>query len=264
MNPTAIEKREPQVRRAARVNPFNSRSAVANSSYDAFADGKLVRPFGGVVTAVEEFVHDSFRSLVLNPKFACVAAKSAIRSGNYRFANYPELGAGEVVEGVARDLFAFVQEQGLFEGFSSFVATFQNPATMSEEEFEARLWQTLQALHDLDSSHSEWDSSVSSDPADPAFSFSFAGRAFFIVGLHPGSSRLTRRFAFPTLVFNAHDQFEALRSEGKFDRVKEVIRARDMILQGSLNANLSDFGERSDATQYSGRPVEPGWRCPFH
>jgi len=35
-------------------------------------------------------------------------------------------------------------------------------------------------------------------------------------------------------------------------------------VQGSLNPNLADFGERSEARQYSGREVEEHWRCPFH
>jgi len=84
------------------------------------------------------------------------------------------------------------------------------------------------------------------------------------VGLHPGSSRFTRRFAFPTLVFNAHTQFEKLRESGKFERIQDVIRARDKTLQGDLNQNLADYGEASEARQYSGRAVEKDWRCPFH
>jgi FPC/CPF motif-containing protein YcgG len=46
--------------------------------------------------------------------------------------------------------------------------------------------------------------------------------------------------------------------------VQEVIRNRERNLQGNLNPNLADFGTRSEARQYSGRPVEEGWRCPFH
>ncbi len=49
----------------------------------------------------------------------------------------------------------------------------------------------------------------------------------------------------------------------RFDRMQAVIRERELALQGSLNANLSNFGEQSEARQYSGRRVEVGWRCPF-
>ena len=167
-------------------NPFGSSQALANSSYGAFRDGKLVRPLGGTPSGVEEFVHDSFRALVLNQRFACVAAKSAIHLGNYRIGNYAEMGAQPSMDGVAHDLYEFVQEQPWFDGFSTFVATFNAPATGDELAFERRLWASLQRLHLIDHAHHGWDPSVSSDPDSKDFSFSFAGRAFFLVGLHPG------------------------------------------------------------------------------
>jgi uncharacterized protein len=43
-----------------------------------------------------------------------------------------------------------------------------------------------------------------------------------------------------------------------------VIRAAERALQGTLNPMLAEFGRRSEAAQYSGRKVDPGWRCPFH
>ena len=58
-------------------------------------------------------------------------------------------------------------------------------------------------------------------------------------------------------------QFERLREQNQFERLRETVRARDYKLQGSLNPNLSNFGESSEARQYSGRAVEEGWRCPF-
>jgi FPC/CPF motif-containing protein YcgG len=64
-------------------------------------------------------------------------------------------------------------------------------------------------------------------------------------------------------VFNPHAQFERLRSAGHFERLQRAIRDREMALQGSLNPNLADFGELSEARQYSGRPTESEWRCPF-
>ena len=43
-----------------------------------------------------------------------------------------------------------------------------------------------------------------------------------------------------------------------------AFRAREMKWQGSLNPNLSGFGERSEAREYSGRAIEDDWRGPFH
>lgn len=249
-----------------RPNPFGDDLALANSTYAAYSGGKLVpAPSGGAVTPLMEFVHDSLRALVLNPRFSCVGAKAAVRTGTYRVGFYDELGSAGATAGLARDLFSFVEEQPrLGGGFTTFVASFGKPNSADEAEFERLLWAQLQGLHEEDRRHHRWDPSKSPDPEDPRFAFSFAERSFFVVGLHPASSRFARRFAWPTLVFNAHHQFDRLRETGKYGRMQEVIRAREETLQGFLNPNLDDFGVRSEARQYSGRPAEEGWRCPFH
>ncbi len=44
---------------------------------------------------------------------------------------------------------------------------------------------------------------------------------------------------------------------------KSHIRARELRLDGTLNPNLAEFGYHSEARQYSGRPTEETWTCPF-
>jgi uncharacterized protein len=251
---------------AKRPNPFGGDLALANSSYAAFRRKRLMRvPSGELAAPRMEYVHDSFRALVLNSRFSCVGAKAAVGSGSYRVGHYGTLGSREAAAGLARDLFSFVEEQAEMEGdFSTFVASFEEPTAVDEEAFERLLWEQLQRLHEEDRRYHRWDPSVSEDPEDPKFAFSFAERAFFVVGLHPASSRFARRFAWPTLVFNAHQQFHRLREEGGYGRMQEVIRSRERNLQGTLNPNLGDFGVRSEARQYSGRPAEADWRCPLH
>ncbi len=229
---------------------------------DAPHDGRLPPGPGQPTAALTHLIDDQFRALVLSPGFSCLGAKAAIRGG-YRLEVYAELGSASATDGLARDLAGFAAgRERPANGLATFVASFTGPVGIGETEFERVLWAQLRALHAADPSPT-WDPSVSADPDDPHFSFSFAGRAFFVVGLHAASARWARRFAWPTLVFNPHAQFERLRAEGRFGRFQGLIRARDRSLQGSLNANLSDFGERSDARQYSGRPVEDDWRCPF-
>ena len=223
----------------------------------------LAQQEGKPAPALAQFVHNQLRALVLDSRFACVGARSAFSQGTYRFGLYPELGSSEAIAGLGKGLGTFVVEQPTLGGdFTTFVASFVGPVPEDEEHFERLLWQQLQGLHDIDI-HS-WDTTVSSDPEDPQFSFSFAGRAFFIVGLHSGSTRWTRRFAWPTIVFNAHYQFERLREKGLFERFQRTIRGRDVGLQGSINSNLTTFGELTEARQYSGRPVGESWKCPFH
>src|SRR5690606_22289106 len=123
----------------------------------------------------------------------------------------------------------------------SLVALFDGPADTDERRFEAMLWSQLQHLHDLDARRgTPWASDVSRDPDDPRFSLSLAGHPFFVIGLHPGASRLARRFEAPALVFNSHRQFDRLRADGRYAKMQAATRKRDTALQGSINPNLAD------------------------
>jgi FPC/CPF motif-containing protein YcgG len=67
----------------------------------------------------------------------------------------------------------------------------------------------------------------------------------------------------PTLVFNLHEQFERMRSDGRYQRMRDTIRRRDTELQGFLNPMVSDHGDTSEARQYAGRAVPADWSPPF-
>jgi FPC/CPF motif-containing protein YcgG len=247
-------------------NPFDSVPAREHSNYCFFDGRQLRRPAGEPAPSkMTAFVHDGFRALTLNAHFTCVGAKAAVRQGGYRFGLYDSLGSPASSAGLARDLFTFSRERGTFRTeFSTFVASFASPPPPDEVTFEQQLWTTLQQLNDLDVVHHEWDREVQADTSDPRFSFSFAETAFFIVGLHAASSRTTRRFAWPTLIFNPHDQFDRLRKARRYGRFQDIIRSAERALQGDINPMLTTFGERSEASQYSGRQVDSTWRCPFH
>jgi len=214
---------------------------------------------------LEERAEAEFRAFVADPRFPCLAAKGVMRSEGFWLRRYGVLGSARSSASLGGDLAAFVAEvphDGA--GLHSFVAVFPRSVPTDECEFERRLWETIQRLHEHDAPNAGWDPTVSADPDDPHFSFSFGGRALFVVGIHPASSRLARRFRWPALVFNPHAQFERLRAHGRFAPLRAAVREREIALQGSLNPNLADFGEQSEARQYSGRAVGAEWRCPFH
>lgn len=207
----------------------------------------------------------AFSKFVLDPRFPCLGAKSAVHLRNYRLEVYYSLGSEIDAPALARDLSEFsAASPPNVDELSAFVAVFPHFPPEDEAAFERRLWTQLQVLHESDARTSAWAEDVSSDPEDPEFSFSVAGRAFFVVGLHQKSSRLARRFQWPALVFNPHSQFTHLREAGRFNGLRSAIRSRDTVLQGSPNPNLADFGESSEARQYSGRAAPPEWKCPFH
>jgi FPC/CPF motif-containing protein YcgG len=257
---TALDYLEP-----AWPNPFDSDAARAHSSYHAWDDDELVRLLETApVSPFARVAHDAFRSFVLDDAFSCLGAKSAIRRATYRFGAYDRLDDAAVTEGLARDLHAFTAErQGFESDFTTFVAVFREHGGADEAQFERTLWSQLQRLHDLDARYHPWDPRVSDDPENSKFSFSVASNAFFVIGMHPNASRTARRFAWPTLVFNAHEQFENLRADGRFAPLQSRIRERELRLDGRINPNLADFGYHSEARQYSGRPTEPTWTCPF-
>jgi FPC/CPF motif-containing protein YcgG len=206
----------------------------------------------------------AFREFVLRPEFPCLGAKAALNSNGCSLCVFPELGSAAATTMLATALYDFTaSEVTTANEYATFVAIFEGPQELDEIEFENLFWQQLRALHQRDAAHFDWDPNVRSDPVDPHFSFSFAGQALYVIGMHANSSREARRFPWPALVFNPHEQFERLRADGKWKRMQESIRNRDLALQGSINPMLSDFGQQSEARQYSGRAVEENWQAPF-
>lgn len=210
-------------------------------------------------------VFHELQQRITDEVYPCLGAQAAFRQETYRFGVYPDMGTAEATAGLAHDLFTFLQEQDRIDsGYATFIAVFAGPASISEADFEEDLWRQLDSLHALDREHHGWSSNASSDPEDPHFAYSFAETALFIIGMHRNSSRVARRFPYPALVFNTHEQFDRLRREGIFEPLRAAIRERDRVLNGSINPMLDDFGVQSEARQYSGRAVNDTWTCPFH
>ena len=205
------------------------------------------------------------RTAISDPAFPCVGAKSALATGMLEVFAARDITSGWNDVAIHDALLEWAwryRDDG--QGLRSLVVTFDGPLDLDEEAFERAMWQRLQSLADKDVWRGQtYDSSVSADPDSPKFSLSFGGQAFFVVGLHPRASRPARRSAVPALVFNLHDQFVKLREEGRYERMREAIVARDVKLAGSANPMLARHGEASEARQYSGREVDADWRCPF-
>lgn len=206
-----------------------------------------------------------FISNVESPDFPCVGAKSALGRGQMDILVARDLRSAwddlRILPALATTVAKYHADRAIFR---TMVVIFEAPDVLSETEFEQHLWARAQSLSDKDA----WigyspDPSVSADPEDPHFSLSFAGEAFFVVGLHPNASRPARRFEVPAMVFNLHNQFEVLREQQRYEKLRTSILQRDIALAGSINPMLARHGEMSEARQYSGRAVEAGWKCPF-
>ena len=248
------------------TSPLDSRRAQNESRYMDPSGSQLryrLRPVEAPSRA-DQAAHAALQRLVLAENYPCVMARSVFNRDAFRMASYGALGDPSAATTMCHDLYAFSAEfPQPVHGAVSFVACFDGPSFADEVAFEAALWRQLQAVHDVDKRQFGWAGEVRSEPDDPNFSFSVGSRAFFLIGMHPGSSRIARRTPFPAIVFNLHEQFVELRANGKFDGVRDKVQTRDEQLQGTINPMSADFGARSEAAQYSGRAVGREWICPF-
>ena len=206
-----------------------------------------------------------FEAHVREASFPCVGAKSALATGMLEIVVAFDMRSAWDDLRIHDRLLSWAETYcDEPEGLRSLAVIFSQPSRLDEQEFERLLWDRLQSFADKDNWLGQsYDPAVSPDPGDPHFSLSFGGQAYFVVGLHPAASRPARRFSHPVMVFNLHDQFEKLRKDGRYERMREAILERDRRLAGNTNPMLARHGESSEARQYSGRMVSADWECPF-
>ena len=196
--------------------------------------------------------------------FPCVAAKTAFTWQQLNCLVVDHLACPKDDAEILEFLYQFVDKYRASDKlYHSATIIFRGPTAPDEALFEELFWQRLQALSNLDARRYGYDPRVVADPSSPEFSFSLKEEAFFVIGLHPGSGRLARQFKYPTLVFNVHQQFEQIRANGNYEKLRDTIRGRDLAYSGSVNPMLQNFGASSEAHQYTGKAHDAAWQCPF-
>jgi uncharacterized protein len=211
----------------------------------------------------ETIIRD-FQDLIMNESYPCVAARSAMSHKHIRCLVADHIGCAKDDADILQFLYRFIVEfRATHTNFHSAAVIFKGPEKITEEIFDTFLWQRLQSLSQLDALNFPYDPRVNADPSAPDFSFSLGEEAFFVIGLHPSSTRDSRRFKYPTIVFNPHIQFEVMRQSDRYQKMKAIVRKRDILYSGSINPMLADFGEKSEVYQYSGREYDRDWACPL-
>lgn len=207
---------------------------------------------------------DSYTSFLSNKEFPCVAAKDALAKGNIQVIVANHIACPHDDRRILDFIYAFTDMYRNSEkGFYSAAVIFKAPGNIDEKMFDTFMWQRLQALRDLDALQFHHDARVEADPHSEKFSFSLMEEAYFIIGLHPQSSRQARKFKYPALIFNPHAQFAEMKTAARYEKMKMIVRKRDMAFSGSVNPMLTDFGEASEVYQYSGRKYDADWKCPL-
>ncbi|EHR9219889.1 YqcI/YcgG family protein, partial [Escherichia coli] len=164
---------------------------------------------------------NDFNHFIESKSFCCIGARKAKSQNNlfHQKSRYPE----EDLTHVYDFLESFALDKIKGKDFYSAIVFFTQKSITSEKDFEFFLWEILTNLNNTDKNKYKWANGYSKNTNDKNFSFSIAGEAFFVVGLHPMAHRISRRFNTPTLVFNHHAMFDKLKSNDTFDRYKMAI-----------------------------------------
>ncbi len=197
-------------------------------------------------------IFEQLKQQIHNKNFSCLAAKKAFMGQKIFHYDFKNPFSWKEIEDFIIQLKEFVHEQeGTF--FKIVLCSFSYLLIGDEEDFHAFTWQFLNKLHEVDIVNgNSWVPGYSYDTNNDNFAFCMSNKAFFVVGMHPKSSRISRQMTPPCIAFNLHEQFIALRERGDFYKFQKGTRKREERLQGSLNPNLSDHGNDSEAKQYSG------------
>lgn len=209
-------------------------------------------------------IQEAYTAFINDKAFPCIGAKASMAKLQAQSMVAGHMACPAHDKAILDFLYDFIDEvRGSDDNFHSAAIIFNSPVNMDEDTFEMLLWQRLQSLSKMDAERYAYDTRVSPDPASPDFSFSLKSEAFFIIGMHPASSRKARRFDYPTLVFNLHAQFERLKETSKYENMQQAIRKKDVLFSGSVNPMLTDHGRSSEIMQYSGRHYKDGFECPL-
>jgi FPC/CPF motif-containing protein YcgG len=213
----------------------------------------------------EKEIINEWMEYIENREFPCVAAKAALSKQQLNVMVATHMGCPKDDKAILDFIYNFTDNYRASDTmFHSAVIIFNQQDITNEAEFDHLFWSRLQSLSNIDAKMYGYDNRVDSDPHSDNFSFSLKGEAYFIIGMSPASSRPARRFKYPAMVFNPHAQFEQLREARQYDKMKNIVRKRDIALAGNINPMLNDFGASSEVYQYTGQQLDNSWKCPLY
>lgn len=148
----------------------------------------------------ETTVDLEIKRLLQQNNYPCIAALQSYQRKDYWLKCYENFGGYQERPDLREDLLNNLAEfEKSKSPYFTFWAVFDDVNNLDEDQFELNMWRELSALSPA-SNHSR------------NYCLCIGGRVFFVAGLHPASSRLSRRFPWPALVFNTFEQFETVQA----------------------------------------------------
>ncbi|MGE3973574.1 MAG: guanitoxin biosynthesis heme-dependent pre-guanitoxin N-hydroxylase GntA [Bdellovibrionales bacterium] len=219
-------------------------------------------PFGSAYEVTR--ISQDIQNFVGQKNYPCVAAIQSTFRKDFRVGVYRDFGFGSSWSALRNDLQYFLREQQRSgSAYLTFWAVYLDTHEATEKDFENALWNELSSLTSEEDREADWSDKTRVDPKNKSFHFCLDGTSFFVVGLHPNSSRKACRFPHHALVFNVFSQFESLKASGSFDPLVQKIRERDLVFDGSVNPVAAQHAEVWESIQFSGKNNPSDWQCPF-
>lgn len=234
------------------INPFS----IDFSGYGRVTDGVFVSSYqnDSPMNAFHLQAQKYFKVFVGREDFPCVAGRTVARTDQYAFCAYPDMLNPAVAEGIMHDMIQFQQEFGIPNDpkrkggvFRSFVAAFTEPHITDSLHGAEALYILLNNMHEINSKYFNWREGFSNDTDSPDFGYSAGESAFFIASFHPGAFVQARQSDLNFVVFNSHVMLDALKKEGKFKQLRDLIRSR----QAMIHPYLGDHGVTFEWRQYA-------------
>lgn len=209
-------------------------------------------------------IEKEIEALVTQKEYPCVAAIKSYFNDEYEVGLYKDFGSGNSGKNLRQDLQGFLEKLKVSQSpYYTFWGIFPDKKYVeSEEKFETDLWNELSHMTSEETKDLDWQGKTT-NPNDKNFGFHLFGENFFVVGLHPEASRKSRKFPWPTLIFNVFSQFQTLRDKSLYDPMVETNRKRDVKFQGDANPMALIHGDDWETIQFSGRKNSSQWKCPF-
>ena len=217
-------------------------------------------------------IQTEFEQMIKDADYPCICAKTAIYANQHKFVvtdsnNYDEMSL-QFIQFMIEQQTQWKKSQNATI-FTTFIVCFADIKHADIYEFETFLFNILEYLHNFEARYKLTRINMSKPLIDKdsklhSLSFNFFERSFFVAGLSPHSQRKARNFKYPTLVFNALNQFDLMYNE--YDTIKKIICKRESNFDGNHNPMIDLMPYFGEAIAFSGRQILDStqtWICPL-
>ncbi|OZI66477.1 YqcI/YcgG family protein [Bordetella genomosp. 11] len=196
--------------------------------------------------------------------FPCIFGVAGYRADQLRYLFLDE----DDIEGLARNLRAYVAESRTYGPNTSLIVFFRPRPLLPLEAYRAKFWALLGQLAALDDT--EWPAEIPAELDSPHWEFCFAGEPIFVVCNTPAHvQRQSRRASSFMITFQPRWVFDNILGskrarDASVSKVRDRLATYDMIPPSADLGAYGDPSNREYKQYFLGDDNRPVSGCPFH